>query len=130
MAVGLPAGRGKRTRNELVAQSSRAGLKESGALERSNERRDENPFNGRRVTGGDDLPPWMRNRRAWKRFHLINFKYAQERLRRIYAARWRHICKLAMASRQTNIVRTFLDELKERAKKTMGENELPAETGD
>jgi hypothetical protein len=54
----------------------------------------------------------------------------QERLRRIDAARWRHIGELALASRQASIVRTFLDELEERAKKTLGEHELPAETRD
>ncbi len=54
----------------------------------------------------------------------------QERLRRIDAARWRHICELATLSRQASIVRIFLDELEERAKKPLGENELPAETRD
>jgi hypothetical protein len=54
----------------------------------------------------------------------------QERLRRIDAARWRHIRELAMASRQASIVRTFLNELEERAKKTAGEHELPSEIRD
>jgi hypothetical protein len=54
----------------------------------------------------------------------------QERLRRIDAARWRHIGELAMASRQASIVHGFLDELEERAKKMLGEHELPAETRD
>jgi hypothetical protein len=54
----------------------------------------------------------------------------QERLRRIDAARWRHICELATLSRQATIVRIFIHELEERAKKTLGEHELPAETRD
>jgi hypothetical protein len=54
----------------------------------------------------------------------------QERLRRIDAARWRHVCELATLSRQASIVRTLIDELEERAKKTLGENELPAEIRD
>jgi hypothetical protein len=35
-----------------------------------------------------------------------------------------------MASRQASIVRTFLDELEERARKKLGEHELAAETRD
>jgi hypothetical protein len=54
----------------------------------------------------------------------------QERLRRIDAAWWRHISELAMASRQASIVRTFLDQLEECAKKALGERELSAETRD
>jgi hypothetical protein len=54
----------------------------------------------------------------------------QQRLRRIDAARWRHISEMSMASRQASIVRTFLDELEERARKTAGEHELPAEVRD
>jgi hypothetical protein len=54
----------------------------------------------------------------------------QERLRRIDAARWRHICELATLSRQASMVHIFLDELEERAKKTLREHELPAETRD
>jgi hypothetical protein len=54
----------------------------------------------------------------------------QERLRRIDAARWRHICELATLSRQASIVHIFLDELEERTKKALGEDELPAEIRD
>ena len=53
----------------------------------------------------------------------------QERLRRI-DAEVAHISELATLSRQASIVRTFIDELEERAKKTLGENELPAEIRD
>ena len=35
-----------------------------------------------------------------------------------------------MASRQASIVRTFLDELEVRTKKTLGEHELPAQIRD
>lgn len=52
----------------------------------------------------------------------------QERLWCIDAARWRHVCQLATLSRQASIVRTLLDELEERAKKALGERELPAAT--
>ena len=62
-----------------------------------------------------------------RRQELARQRMEQERLRRIDAARWRHIRELAMASRQAGIVRTFLDELEERAKKTLGEHELPPE---
>ena len=62
-----------------------------------------------------------------QRQELERKRIEQERLRRIDAARWRHSSELAMASRQASIVRTFLDELEERAKKTVGEHELPAE---
>jgi hypothetical protein len=65
-----------------------------------------------------------------QRQELARQRMEQDRLRRIDAARWRHISELAMASRQASIVRTFLDELEERAKKTLGEHELPAETRD
>jgi len=65
-----------------------------------------------------------------QRQELERQRMEQERLRRIDTARWRHICELAMASRQASIVRTFLDQLEERAKKTLGEHELPAETRD
>jgi len=60
-----------------------------------------------------------------QRQELERKRNEQERLRRIDAARWRHICELAMASRQASIVRNFLDEFEERTKKTLGEHELP-----
>jgi hypothetical protein len=63
-----------------------------------------------------------------QRQELEKQRMEQERLRRIDAARWRHICELATLSRQASIVRNFLDELEERAKKTLGENEMPEET--
>jgi hypothetical protein len=63
-----------------------------------------------------------------QRQELERKRIEQERLRRIDAARWRHISELAMASRQASIVRGFLDELEERAKKTLGGPELPAKT--
>jgi hypothetical protein len=65
-----------------------------------------------------------------QRQELARQRMEQERLRRIDAARWRHVSELAMASRQASIVRGFLDELEERAKKNLGEHELPAETRD
>lgn len=65
-----------------------------------------------------------------QREELERRRMEQERLRRIDAARWRHICELAMASRQASIVRTFLDELEEHFKKTLGEHELAAEIRD
>jgi hypothetical protein len=65
-----------------------------------------------------------------QRQELERQRIEQERLRRIDTARWRHISELAMASRQASIVRTFLDDLEERAKKTAGEHELPAEVRD
>lgn len=65
-----------------------------------------------------------------QRQELARQRMEQERLRRIDAARWRHVIELAMASRQASIVRGFLDELEERAKKTAGEHELAAETRD
>jgi hypothetical protein len=63
-----------------------------------------------------------------QRQELARQRMEQERLRRIDAARWRHVSELAMASRHASIVRGFLDELEERAKKTLGEHELRAET--
>jgi hypothetical protein len=65
-----------------------------------------------------------------QRQELARQRMEQERLRRIEAGRWRHLSELAMASRQASIVRTFLDELEDRAKKTAGDHELPAETRD
>ena len=65
-----------------------------------------------------------------QRQELERRRMEQERLRRIDTARWRHICELAILSRQASIVRTFLDQLEERAKKTLGEHEMPAETRD
>jgi len=72
----------------------------------------------------------IRAEKERQRQELERRRIEQERLRRIDAARWRHISELAMASRQASIVRTFLDELEERAKKTAGEHELPAEVRD
>ncbi len=63
-----------------------------------------------------------------QRQELERQRIEQERLRRIDAARWRHISELAMESRQASIVRTFLDQHEERAKKKLGEHGLPAET--
>jgi len=65
-----------------------------------------------------------------QRKELERQRIEQERQRRIDAARLRHISELAMASRQASIVRTFLDELEERRKKTLGEHELTAEARD
>ena len=65
-----------------------------------------------------------------QRQELERQRMEQERLRRIDAARWRHVCELATLSRQANIVRTFLDELEKRVKKKLGENELQAEIRD
>ena len=62
-----------------------------------------------------------------QRQELAKQRMEQERLRRIDAARWRPISELAMASRQASIVRGFLDELEERAKKTLGEHGLPVD---
>jgi hypothetical protein len=68
----------------------------------------------------------VRAEKERQRQELERQRMEQERLRRIDAARWRHICELAMASRQAGIVRTFLDQLEERAKNTLGEKELLA----
>jgi hypothetical protein len=70
----------------------------------------------------------IRAEKERQRQELERQRMEQERLRRIDAARWRHISELAMASRQASIVRTFLDELEDRAKKMVGAVELPAET--
>lgn len=72
----------------------------------------------------------IRGEKERQRQKLERQRMEKERLRRIDAARWRHVSDLAMASRHATIVRTFLDELEERAKKTLGEHELPAETRD
>jgi hypothetical protein len=69
----------------------------------------------------------VRAKEERQRQELERQRMEQERLQRIDAARWRHICELATLSRQASIVRIFLDELEERAKKTVGEHELPAE---
>ena len=72
----------------------------------------------------------IRAEKERQRQELERQRMEQERLRRIDAARWRHICELAMASRQASIVGGFLDRLEERAKETLGENVLPAKTRD
>jgi hypothetical protein len=72
----------------------------------------------------------VRAEKERERQELERQRMEQERLRRIDAARWRHVCELATLSRQASIVRTFVDELEERAKKTLGETELPAKIRD
>jgi len=72
----------------------------------------------------------VRAEKERQRQELERQRIEQERLRRIDAARWRHISELAMASRQASIVRGFLDELEEREKKTLGGHELPPGTRD
>jgi hypothetical protein len=65
-----------------------------------------------------------------RRLELEKQRMEQERLRRIDSARWRHLCELATLSRQANMVRAFLDEFEERAKRKLGEQELPAKMRD
>jgi hypothetical protein len=54
----------------------------------------------------------------------------QERLRRIDAARWRHICEMATLSRRALIVRAFLDDLESRAFKTSPDGQLSQDAND
>ena len=101
---------GKRKKLEEQLRELVAGLIKAAAIEKELER--------------------VRAEKERQRQEAERQRMEQERLRRIDAARWRHVCELATLSRQASIVRTFLDELEERAKKTLGENELPAEIRD
>lgn len=72
---------------------------------------------------------WERQREeeAARQRELARIRAEQERLRRIDAARWRHVTEMAASAREAIMVRDFLDRLEQRARSAMGNQQLPAD---